>query len=230
MASLETCEQRGYMSQIQGAFDYYLRNQSAFWQASQQHLVLSSSAMLISLLIGLPLGIWIAHRANVAQVVINIFNAIRVIPSLAILFLALPYLGLGFSPSLTALTILAFPPVLINTYTGLRGVDAAVVEAATGMGMSPMQVLRQIEIPLAIPAIVVGIRIAAVEVISSATLAAFIGGGGLGDFITRGFALYDVPIMLVGAIPVAFLALVSELFWTIFLRFYRVPSASAGLV
>ncbi|MBI9049130.1 MAG: ABC transporter permease [Anaerolineaceae bacterium] len=210
------------MNLLLGAFDYYLHNQANFWQATQQHIVLSSAAMGISLAIGLPVGIWISHRAKIAQTTINFFNALRVIPSLAILFLVLPYLGLGFLPSLVALSFLAFTPVLINTYAGIRGVEHSVIEAASGMGMNKTQVLVQIEIPLAIPAIVTGIRIAAVEVISSATLASFIGGGGLGDFITRGFALYDVPIMLVGAIPVAIMALSSELFWTLFLRFYRV--------
>jgi osmoprotectant transport system permease protein len=212
------------MEQLQGAFQYYIQNQPVFWRALQQHMELVTGAMMISLLVGLPLGVWIAHRANIAQVVINVFNAFRVIPSLAILFLVLPYLGLGFWPSLTALTILAFSPILINTYAGLRAVDTGVVEAAFGMGMSPGQVLRQVEIPLAVPVIVAGIRGASVEVISSATLAALIGGGGLGDFISRGFALYDVPIMLVGAIPVAVLALVSESMWSIFLKLYQTPS------
>ncbi len=211
------------MDLFQSAWQYFLQNQADFWRAFQQHLALSSSAMGISLLVGLPLGIWIAHRAGVAQVVMNIFNAFRVVPSLAILFLALPYLGLGFLPSLVALTVLAFPPILINTYAGLRGVDPAIVEAAYGMGMASSQVLRQVEIPLAVPAVVAGIRVAAVEVISSATLASFIGGGGLGDFITRGFALYDVSIMLVGAVPVALLALASEASWATFLRLYRIP-------
>jgi osmoprotectant transport system permease protein len=198
-----------------------LQNQTFFWQAARQHIVLSFSALGISLLVALPIGIWISKRVKTAQVVMNVFNAFRVIPSLAILFLALPYLGLGFIPSLVALTVLAFPPVLINTYAGIRGVDAFIIEAASGMGMTKAQVLTQIEVPLAIPAIVTGIRIASVEVISSATLASFIGGGGLGDFITRGFALFNVPIMLVGAIPVALLALASELFWTVFLRRYH---------
>jgi len=211
------------MELLQDAFQYYINNQSFFWNAIRQHLVLSSFAMVISLLTALPVGIWIAKRTDIAQVVINIFNAFRVVPSLAILFLALPYLGLGFFPSLIALTVLAFPPVLINTYTGIRGVDAFIIEAASGMGMTKTQVMTKIEIPLAIPAIVTGIRIASVEVISSATLASFIGGGGLGDFITRGFALYDVPIMLVGAIPVALLALSSESLWSFFLRRYQVP-------
>jgi osmoprotectant transport system permease protein len=211
------------MDLLKGALQYYLQNQAFFWQAFRQHLALSLSALGISIVISLPLGIWIARRADLAQVVMNIFNAFRVIPSLAILFLALPYLGLGFLPALVALTVLAFPPVLINTYAGLRGVDAAIVEAAFGMGMAPFQVLRQVEIPLAVPTILAGVRTAAVEVISSATLASFIGGGGLGDFITRGFALYDVRIMLVGAIPVALLALTSEALLSSAQRLYRIP-------
>jgi osmoprotectant transport system permease protein len=211
------------MDLLQGALQYFLQNQAFFWQAFRQHLELSLSALGISIVISLPLGIWIARRAGLAQVVMNVFNAFRVIPSLAILFLALPYLGLGYLPALVALTVLAFPPVLINTYAGLRGVDPAVVESAFGMGMAPSQVLRQVEIPLATPTILGGVRIAAVEVISSATLASFIGGGGLGDFITRGFALYDVRIMLVGAIPVALLALTSEALLSSFQRLYRIP-------
>ncbi len=211
------------MSLLQGTLQYFLQNQPAFWQALRQHLVLSLSALAIGGAVSLPLGIWIAHRATVAQVVINVFNAVRVVPSLAILFLVLPYLGLGFLPSLVALTVLAFPPVLINTYAGLRSVDPAVIEAAYGMGMDRLQVLRQVEIPLAVPTILAGVRTAAVEVISSATLASFIGGGGLGDFITRGFALFEVPIMLVGAIPVALLALISEALLSSIQRLYRIP-------
>ncbi len=211
------------MDIIQGALQYYLQNQPEFWQAVRQHLDLSFSALAIGIVVALPLGIWIAHRASLAQVIINIFNALRVIPSLAILFLVLPYLGLGFLPALVALTILAFPPILINTYAGLRGVDPVVIESANGIGMDHIQVLFQVEIPLAAPAILGGIRTAGVEVISSATLAAFIGGGGLGDFITRGFALFDVSIMLVGAIPVAFLALISELLLSSLQRLYRIP-------
>ncbi len=205
---------------FRNAMEYYLNNQVFFWQSAGRHLLLSVLALGISTAAAFPLGIWIARRARAAQTVINIFNGIRVIPSLAILFLALPYLGLGFVPSLIALTILAFPPVLINTYTGIRGVDPFISESAAAMGMTKPQILRQIEIPIAVPAIVTGIRIASVEVISSATLASFIGGGGLGDFITRGFALYNVPIMLVGAVPVAVLALTSEGIWSLFLKHY----------
>lgn len=191
-------------------YEYYLENQGRFWRETGQHISLSLAALLISIIVCLPLGIWIARRAAIAQPVINIIGALRLIPSLAILFLALPYLGTGFVSALVALTLLAFPPVLINVYAGIHGVDRAVVEAARGMGMAPGQVLMRVELPLALPAIIAGVRTAAVEVISSATLAAFIGAGGLGIFITRGFALFEPRIMLVGALAVAFLALLAE--------------------
>ena len=192
------------------AYQYYLENRAFFWEAMGRHLALSVSALAIGVLIGVPLGIWISRRARAAELALNGFGALRLVPSLAILFLALPYLGTGFRPALFALTVLAVPPVLINTYAGIRNVDRAVIEAAFGIGMEPAQVLRQIELPIALPVIIAGIRTTAVEVIASATLAAFIGGGGLGDFITRGYALYDPRILLVGAVPVAALALLSE--------------------
>jgi osmoprotectant transport system permease protein len=210
---------------VSGSIQYFLQHQPDFWAATRQHLALSFTALAISVLVCLPLGIWIARRMTIAQYVINVVNSFRVLPSLAILFLVMPYLGLGFRPSLVALTVLAFPPVLINTYAGLRNVDRATVEAAYGMGMASWQVLWRVELPLALPAIIAGIRTATVEVISSATLAAFIGGGGLGDFITLGFALYDVHIMLVGAIPVALLALVAEGTLASLQRLISVPAA-----
>ena len=216
------------MDLLYSAYQYFLQHQALFWAATRRHLVLSFSALGISLLVGFPLGVWIAHRTTIAQYVMNFFNALRFIPSLAILFLALPYLGLGFRPSLVALTVLAFPPVLINTYAGIRNVDRAVVEAAYGMGMSTWQALYRIELPLAMSAILAGVRTASVEVISSATLAALIGGGGLGNFITLGFDLYDVPIMLVGAIPVALLALLSEVTFGSMQRFYSQQNAGAS--
>lgn len=191
-------------------YEYWLANQERFWIELGRHLSLSGAALAISVLLCVPLGIWAARRVALAQPLINAVGALRIIPSLAILFLALPYLGTGFWPALVALTLLALPPVLVNTYAGMRGVDRAVLEAARGMGMRPAQVLGRVELPLALPAIVAGIRTASVEVIASATLAAFIGGGGLGIFITRGFALFRPEIMLVGALPVALLALAAE--------------------
>ncbi|KPV49753.1 glycine/betaine ABC transporter [Kouleothrix aurantiaca] len=213
------------MQLLLDAYTYFLANQDRFWEALGRHLSLSLSALALSILIGVPLGIWIVRRARAAQLVINGFGALRLVPSLAILFLALPYLGTGFRPALLALTVLPLPPVLINTYAGLHNVDRALTEAAYGMGLEARQVLGRIELPLALPAIIAGIRTAAVEVVSSATLAAFIGGGGLGDFITRGFALYEPRIMLVGAIPVALLALAAEGILGGVQRVFSVPEA-----
>ncbi|NTU82394.1 MAG: ABC transporter permease [Chloroflexales bacterium] len=196
---------------LRETYAYFLANQARFWTELSRHLVLSGSALAISLLICVPLGIWAARHAAAGQYVINVVGTLRLIPSLAILFLALPYLGTGFGPALIALTVLALPPVLINVYAGLQGVERAVVEAARGMGMATRQQLLQVELPLALPAIIAGVRTAAVEVVASASLAAFIGAGGLGIFVTRGFALFEPRIMLVGAIPIAVLALLSEL-------------------
>jgi osmoprotectant transport system permease protein len=202
---------------------YFASDQVRFWRLTGQHLTLSFSALLISIAVCVPLGIAIARHTTIAQIVMNLFNGLRVLPSLVILFLALPYLGLGFWPSLIALVVLAFPPILINTYAGMRSVSPAVVEAARGMGMSDQQVLTRIELPLALPAILAGIRTAAVEVIASATLAAFIAGGGLGEYITRGFALNETDIMLVGAIAVAVLALGTEAIFGGLQRLVRQP-------
>ncbi len=198
------------MNELARAYRYLLAHQSDFWAAVATHLRLSLTALAIALLLCVPLGIWAAKQRRVAQPIINTANALRVIPSLALLFLALPYLGIGFNSSLVALTVLACPPILINTYAGFRSVDRAVVEAARGMGMAPSQVLRSVELPLAFPVVLAGIRTATLEVIASASLAAFIGAGGLGDFITRGFSVNRPSIMLAGTIPVALLALLAD--------------------
>lgn len=198
------------MELFRDSLTYALEHQDFFWDSVIIHLQLSGVALAVSVLLCVPLGAWIARQRQAATVLLNGVNVLRVIPSLAILFLAFPYLGLGPKAALVALTILAIPPVLINSYTAFRGVDRAVIESARGMGMSAWQTLRQIEFPLALPVILAGIRIASIEVISSAALAALISAGGLGDFIVRGFAVSRPHIMLVGALPIALLALLSE--------------------
>lgn len=175
-----------------------------------QHLLLVAVALGIGIAVCVPLGVLTSRSRTAALTIINAANALRVVPSLAILFLAIPYLGLTFASSALALTILALPPILINTDAAFRTIPAAINEAAYGMGMTNAQVLWRVQIPLALPVIVAGIRTATIEVIASATLAAFIGGGGLGIYITRGFALFDNSILLVGAISVAGLALIAE--------------------
>ena len=198
------------MELLQESWRYALENSDRLGKALLTHLQLSGAALAIALLIALPLAIALARRPGAAQGVLAVVNGLRVVPSLAILFLALPLLGLGFRPALLALTLLALPPILINGYTALRGVEPAVIEAARGMGMSEGQVLRRVTLPLALPVMLTGVRTAAVEVIASAALAAYISAGGLGDFILRGFSVNRPAVMLVGAIPIALLALLSE--------------------
>lgn len=199
------------MNTFTQAYDYAINNIDDLISATQGHLLLVLVPMLIGLGVGLPLGLLSARSRLASIALINSFNALRVIPSLAILFLAIPYFGLSFQSAVIALTILVMPPILISTDVAFRSIDPMIREAAYGMGMNNRQVLQQVEVPLALPVILTGIKTAMVEVIASATLAAFIGAGGLGIFIVRGFALYDNAILLVGAIPVALLALLAEL-------------------
>jgi osmoprotectant transport system permease protein len=199
------------MEVVTRAYQYASDHRDELIAAMQRHLLLVGIALGIGIAVCVPLGI-VTSRSRIASVtVINGFNALRVIPSLAILFLALPYFGLSLKSAVLALTILALPPILINTDAAFRTIDPAIREVAYGMGMARREVLRRVEFPLAMPVIIAGIRTAAVEVIASATLAAFIGGGGLGIYITRGFALYDNAVLLVGAVPVALLALITEI-------------------
>ncbi len=215
------------MSVFTQAYLYAISHLSELFSALGGHLLLVAVPLGISLLVGLPLGLWSARSKAASTVLINSFSALRVIPSLAILFLAIPYFGLSFQSSVLALTILAMPPILISTDVAFRSIEPAIREAAFGMGMTPAQVLQKVEIPLALPVIIAGIKIATVEVIASATLAAFIGGGGLGTFITLGFSLYDNSILLVGAIPVALLALIAEISLSSLQRALQPPTSKA---
>ena len=198
------------MGVLADAWRYALDNWQTVLSAIETQLQLSATALVIALVLCLPLGVVAARSRWISILSVNLFGTARVIPSIAILFLALPYLGLGFRPALIALTVLACPPILVNTSAGFSGVDSAIVEAAQGMGMNALQVLWRVELPLALPVVLAGIRTATVEVIASATLATFIGGGGLGDFISQGFATNDTRLLLVGAVPVAVLALAAE--------------------
>jgi osmoprotectant transport system permease protein len=211
---------------VQQALDYALNNGEKFIAAFQQHLLLLAIPLLIGIVVGLPLGLWSARSKAVSTVVINGFNALRVIPSLAVLFLAIPVLGLSFASAAIALTLLAMPPILISTDVAFRTIDPAIREAATGMGMPKNQILSRVELPLALPVVVAGIKTATVEVIASATLAAFVGAGGLGDFIVLGFAAYDPAILLVGAVPVALLALIAEVSLSWLQRSLQPPALS----
>ena len=189
---------------------WIVSHQPEFYRALGQHLLMCGVSMTIALALGLPLAVLIVNRGGLAFGVINSVSALRALPSLAILAIMMPILGIGLWPSIVALTVLALPPILLNAYVGLRDVDPDAVEAAIGMGMSRGQVLRRIRIGLAAPAMFAGARTASVQVLAGATLAPFIGGGGLGDFIVTGISIMDTSRMLVGAVPIALLALAAE--------------------
>ena len=198
------------METLEGAAAWLGANPGTFFAAVGDHLLLSLVGLAIGIAIALPLGIAVAQRPRLAEVSIAAAGALRTIPSLAVLAALLPLLGVGFTPSVIALALLALPPVLVNTVTGLRGADPAALEAARGLGMTPRQRALQVELPLAAPLVFAGLRIAAVQVVSAAALATFIGGGGLGDLVTQGLALLDTGRMLVGAVAIALLALGTE--------------------
>jgi osmoprotectant transport system permease protein len=176
----------------------------------ETHLVLSLCALAAAVAVGVPAAAFAAGRPAARVLTLGGAGALRVVPSVAVLTLTLPYLGLGFWPALLALVMLALPPIVVNTELGLRGVPLTVREAARGMGMTARQIRRRIEWPLAYPLVLAGIRTAAVEVVASATLASFIGGGGLGDLIVDGLATNDAAELLLGAATVAVLALLVD--------------------
>jgi len=189
------------------AWQFILDHPRRFFSALATHVELSIGALGLAILIAVPLGIWLSTHVRAAQAAITAANIGRTLPSLAVLALAMPLLGTGFAPALFALTLLALPPILINTWTAMRQVDPDVVDAAIGMGLTRGEVIRQVELPLSLPVIFAGIRIAAVQVVSGAVLAAYIGGGGLGDFITAGIAMMAMPQLLVGAVPATLLSI-----------------------
>jgi osmoprotectant transport system permease protein len=185
-------------------------NPGIFFTAVGDHLLLSLVGLAIGIGVALPVGIAVAHRPRLAEAAIAVAGGLRTIPSLAVLAALLPLLGVGFTPSVLALALLALPPVLVNAIIGIRGADPAALDAARGLGMTGWQRAMRVELPLAAPLIFAGLRVAAVQVVSAAALATFIGGGGLGDLVTQGLALLDTGRMLVGAIAIALLALGTE--------------------
>lgn len=172
-----------------------------------QHIELAFSATALALLVGVPIGIWMNRWRKAKALFLGVANVFQTIPSLALLAFLVPLLGIGFKPSITALTIYALLPIIRNTYTGLATIPEDTVEAANAMGFTYWKRLYLVELPLAMPVILSGVRIASAMTIGIATIAAFIGAGGLGDFIATGLALGDNRLILLGAIPTALLAL-----------------------
>src|SRR5215218_6135555 len=190
---------------------YIQDHQDTFLELLTEHVQLTAVSVVIGLLIALPLAVAASRIELLAKPLTWLAAIGQTIPSIAILGLMLPFLGTGFMPALFALTIRAVLPIFLNGYVGIRSTDRAIVDAARGMGASDAQLLLMVELPLASPVLFAGIKTATVQNIGLATLAAFIGGGGLGDLILQGLAMVDTPVLLAGAIPVALLAVIAEI-------------------
>lgn len=192
---------------------FFLQHHEEILELTGEHLWLVGISTLLAVLIGIPLGILSAHRPIWNKPVLGAANIIQTIPSLALFGFLLPVPWLGDRAdrlAILALTLYALLPVIRNTYTGIRGVDAAVLEAGRGLGLTDRQLLFQVELPLAMSVILSGVRVAVVVSVGLATIAAAIGAGGLGEFIFRGLAMVNNQLILAGAIPAAILALSAD--------------------
>jgi osmoprotectant transport system permease protein len=193
-----------------------------------EHLLLSAVSMAIALVIALPVGLAIGHTGRATRVVIAVAGLGRAVPSYALLILSVGFFGLALVASLPALVLLAVPPILVNSATAIRDVDRDIVEAGRAMGMRELTVLREVEVPPAMPIVIAGIRVATLQVIATATLAALVAGGGLGRYIVDGFGLQDYPRMIAGAILVAALALATQVAFTLVERGRARPSGASS--
>lgn len=191
---------------------YFNEYGSQMLSKSAEHLYISVIALLLGIVIAVPLGILLTRTSKVANVVISITSALQTVPSLALLALMIPFFGVGKFPAIIALFIYSLLPILRNTYIGMKNVDANYRDVAKGMGMTNFESIRMVELPLALPTIMAGIRLAAVYVIAWATLASYIGAGGLGDLIFSGLNNYQPPLIFAGTIPVTILALAADFF------------------
>ena len=192
-----------------GALEFIVDRRELVLEKTWEHLVLSGAALAVALVIAVPLGVWLGHLHRGSFVAINVSNIGRALPSLAVIAIGIGFLGFGFANVLVALVIVAVPPILTNAYVAVDEVEPEAVEAARGMGMTPWQILRQVELPLALPLLFAGIRTAAVFVVATATIAAIAGGGGLGEILFNQ-ASYRTEGLVGAAIVVSLLALAAD--------------------
>lgn len=193
---------------------FLAHNRHQLLQATLEHFWLVVISMAIAILIGVPLGIFLTRRPRWKTIVLGTNNVIQTIPSLALfgLLLPLPWFGVRAERlAIAALALYAILPIVQNTYAGIAGIDTSLRDAAVGLGLTPRQLLWMLELPLAVPVIFAGIRVATVITVGLATIAAAIGAGGLGEFIFRGLAMVDNNVILAGAIPAALMALAADL-------------------
>jgi osmoprotectant transport system permease protein len=190
--------------------EFIVQHRGEVLQRVLEHVEISALSLAIAMMLSLPLALWLAHTGRGSFLAINAANVGRALPSLALIAIALPWGGLRARTAIFALILLGIPPIITNAYVGVREVERDVVEAARGMGMRPLQVLGKVEVPLAAPVIMAGIRTASVQIIATATLGALVASGGLGAFITDGLAVGDTASILTGALLVAVLAVVAD--------------------
>lgn len=209
------------------ALGFVRDNASLLAEKTVEHLVLSGAAIAVSIVIAIPLGVWLGHLHRGSFLAITVGNLGRALPSLALIAFGLPLFGISFTNVLVALVVLAVPPMLTNAYTGVDGVDRDVVDAARGMGMSGWQVLTRTELPLALPLLFAGIRTSSVYVIATATIAAIAGGGGLGDIIVNQ-ASYRIEGVVGAAMCVSLLALIVDGALALVQRAVTPPALRAG--
>lgn len=198
------------MALLQSVWEFIRDNQDRFNDLLFSHIRLSASALLIAVLIYLPLGVMFSRSERIGSAAVGALSSLRVIPSLALVFIFVPWLGFGYRPALLALVLLAAPPIILNTFAGMRNVDLAVVEAAQGLGMNQAQVFTKVQLPLAFPVMLAGVRSASVEIVASATLASLIGVQTLGQYIFTGISLLDTTYLLAGGLPIVALVLIVE--------------------
>lgn len=190
--------------------DFLTNNGSQLLLLTWEHLYISGIALALGILVAVPIGIVLTRYKKIASAFISAITVLQTVPSLALLALMIPLFGVGKVPAVIALFLYSLMPILRNTYIGMEGVDKDLIDAAKGMGMTNKQLIFSVELPQAAPVIMAGIRLSGVYVIAWATLASYIGGGGLGDFIFNGLNLYIPELIIGGTIPVTLLALLVD--------------------
>lgn len=192
--------------------NFILDPKNDFLGQTIEYLKLCGISIGAAIVIGVALGALVTRNAFLAFIAVNLSGLMRAIPIIAVLIVFVPIFGIGFLPAIIALIVLGIPPILLNTYTGIRGIDPATIEAAKGMGMTSWQIATRIQAPLVTPLVAAGIRTSAVQIVATATLAAFIGAGGYGDYIVDGLNVFNYTELIVGAASVAILAILVEVF------------------
>ncbi|EIM10915.1 ABC transporter permease [Bacillus atrophaeus] len=190
--------------------DFLQTNGGEMLYKTWEHLYISIIAVILGILVAVPLGVVLARMKKGAGTIIGIVNIVQTLPSLAILAFFIPLLGVGKVPAIVALFFYSVLPILRNTYTGIQGVNKNLLESGKGIGMTGWEQIRLVELPLAVPIIMAGIRTSTIYLIGWATLASFIGGGGLGDYIFIGLNLYQPEYIIGGAVPVTILAIIID--------------------